>query len=158
MKRALIAATLFLLMMTIALPAEAGFRSLANEIGMQEDLKRVWIPFFGIGRMIVKVAHPDGIHDVKLAVFEDRGGADLVDLEVLVGRHLDLEDWSPLIHARSKAEDAHVFVQDRGENVGIFIAARDGSEIVVLEVELDADRFAQEMEGDGDFISLGRGE
>lgn len=158
MKRAIITAVLFLLMASVALPAEAGFRSLANEISMRGDMKRVWIPFFGVGRVFVKMAHPDGIHDVKLAVFEDRGGADLVDLKRLVERHLDLEDWSPIVRARSQGEDTHVFVQERGATIGVFIAARDEDEIVVVEIELDPERFAEEMEDGGDFVDLALGE
>ena len=156
-KLALTAATL-LILVSFTVPAEAGFRSFAADVEMMDGLDRVWIPFFGIGRALVRVTHPDGIHDIKLAVFEDRGGADPIDLERLIDRHLDPESWSPLVHARSQDEDTHVLVQERGGNMGVFIAARDGDEVVVLEIELDAERFVREMEGEGDFVELARGE
>lgn len=158
MKRALIAAALFLLMWAVALPAEAGFRSLANEISMNDDLERVWIPFLGVGRMFVKITHPDGVHDLKLAVFEKRGRAAEIDLDQLLERHIDREAWSPMVRASSRTEDSHIFIQERGDNIGVLIAASDGEEVVVIELELDAERFAHEIENDGDFISLARGE
>ena len=158
MRPVLIAALLFLMLSMIALPAQAGFRSLANEISMNEDLDRVWIPFLGIGRVFVKVAHPEGIHDLRLAVFEKRHPSIQIDLESLVDRHVDLDAWSPMVRARSRTEDSHIFIQERGENIGLLVASSDGDEVVVIELELDAERFAEEMEGDGDFISLGRGE
>ncbi len=157
MKRALIASILFLLMCTIALPAHAGFRSMANEISMNQDLDRVWIPFMGIGRMFVKATHPDGVHDIKLAVFEKRRSTTTVDLNRLIQRHVDLDEWSPMVRAQSRTEDSHIFVQERGDNIGLLIASSDGNEVVVIELELDAERFAREMEEDGDFVSLGLG-
>ena len=156
MKRFVIAATLFLLLAGVAVPAEAGFRSLANEISLNDDLDRVWIPFLGVGRVFVKIAHPDGIHDIKLAVFEKRRRSVEIDLDHLVRRHVDLEDWSPMVRANTREDDALIFMQERGENIGIFIAASDGDEVVVIEIELDAERFARELEDDGDFISLAR--
>lgn len=158
MKRVLIAAALFLMMSAIALPAHAGFRALANEISMNGDLERVRIPFMGLGRIFVKIAHPDGIRDLRLAVFEKRHGAARVDLDSLVRRHVDMDQWTQMIRASSKGDDAHIFFQERGDHVGLFIAASDGREVVVIELELDAERFAREMEGDGDFVSLGRRE
>ncbi len=157
MKRALIAAALFLMMFTIALPAHAGFRSLANEISMNDDLNRVWIPFLGVGRMFVKMAHPEGVHDLKLAVFEKRRSSAVVDLDRLIERHVDLDSWSPMVSSTSRGENAHIFVQERGDNIGLLIASNDGDEVVVIELELDAERFAQELEEDGDFVSIGRG-
>lgn len=158
MKRMWLLSALVLSTLVPALPADAGFRSLANEIGTQHGLKRVRIPFLGIGRIFVRFAQPDGVHDVKIAVFEDRGGASAVDLPRLVRRHIDPDAWSPMIRASSKGEDTHIFIQEHGDNIRLLIAARDHGEIVVIEVELDAERFARELADDGDFISIGRGD
>lgn len=158
MKRVLIATALFLMMSAIALSAHAGFRALTEEISMNGDLDRVRVPFMGLGRIFVKITQPDGVRDLRLAVFEKRPGAATVDLDDLVRRHVDMDQWNRMIRTSSKGDHAHIFFQERGEHVGLFIAASDGREVVIIELELDAERFAREMEGDGDFLSLGRRE
>jgi hypothetical protein len=158
MRRNLILGLLIGCALGVAGPAEAGFRSLSREIGMSRDFNRVTIPFFGVARFAVWMVKPDGIHDVKLAVFESRGrGGSSVDLGTMMQRHAR-RGWSPMIRTSSRGgEETHIFVQERGENIALLIAAKDRGEVVVIELVLNPERFAAVLDEGGDFVSIGRG-
>ena len=143
-------------LIALAPNASADFRSFAGEVGRTPELKRIWIPFFGLGRLVVRKIHPNGVHDIKLAIFECQRGNPRVDLAGLVRRHVDSRRWSPMIRAVSGGEESHIFFEDRGKTIGLFIAVRSDEEVVVLELDVDPETFVRELESGGDFISIGR--
>src|SRR5258708_12148623 len=63
-----------------ALPMRGGFDEVVNAISRTSGLHRTPIPFFGLARFAVRVAHPHGVHDIQLATFEGARTVDRRDL------------------------------------------------------------------------------
>lgn len=93
--------------------------------------------------MFVRVIEPEGISDVRVAVFEGRRRSLPAHfpetIEAAVGPR-----WHPVVrsYSRRDGEQALIFVRESRERLRMLIVAleRDGSAIV--EVEIDPRRFA----------------
>src|SRR5712691_4136942 len=67
-----------------------------------------WIPFFGLARTAVRVVHPEGVHDLQLAVFEGKGPLDPLDLQNVMSTRAG-RDFSPLVRVRSRRGQESTF-------------------------------------------------
>jgi hypothetical protein len=125
----------------IAGAAQAGeFEDVVDLVGKSSHLERTPIPFFGLGRVVVNIAHPDGIHDVRLATFEKHGG------NVKLGDHFsdDVRDvmgkgWNALVSAKSKrdGEQTFIYAREHGKLLRLLIVSNDGDDLSVVQVDLD---------------------
>ena len=59
-----------LLLTLVAPQAFADFSHVARALERRLGTNRTWIPFLGVARALVRTVHPNGVHDVQLAVFE----------------------------------------------------------------------------------------
>ena len=147
MKRTSLAAVVIALFVGLgaALPAAADFDRLTSQIERIGNIDRQFIPFFGLGRLLVRAFKPEGVRDVKLAVFEDHTSGRDIDLDRLVGDNFE-EGWSQIIRATSRdGEEVFVYAQEEGRFVRVIVVAREDGEIVVVETSLNPDTFAEHL-------------
>lgn len=141
--------TAALLFVALTLPLYAGgFRDIANAIGAQRGVKRVWIPFLSVARFAVHVVRPEGVHDFQLAVFE---GAENVDARIL---HQLLRDkigkgFMPLVRvwSRNSGEWSFIYARPHGANrVELVILAHDNEETALVRLDVNADVIARQLD------------
>ena len=139
-------AALFALLIT--LPLHADFASVARAIDSQQGVKRIWIPFLGMARFVVRVVAPEGIHDFQLATFE---GADDVDPRKLgeIIRTQAGPGFTPLVQVWSRKSNDWSFIYARpskkADRLELMILAHDSSDTVLVRVDVDATMVAREL-------------
>ena len=140
MKRAMTAVLLALL---IPVSAHAGFPDLVSTIERSTGVRRTTIPFFGLARFFIRMIEPEGISDVKLAVFEGRARSIPSDFDASIRSALD-KDWQNIVRVVSKKERERVMIYARPSRRGMrmLIVVHQPSEAVVMEVEVDPKRFS----------------
>ena len=132
----------------ITLPLHADFASVARAIDSQQGVKRIWIPFLGMARFVVRVVAPEGIHDFQLATFE---GADDVDPRKLgeIIRTKAGPGFTPLVQVWSRKSNDWSFIYARpskkADRLELMILAHDDSDTVLVRVDVDATMVAREL-------------
>lgn len=136
-----------LAVLAFALPLYADFGSMARAIDSQSGVRRVWIPFFGLARTLVRVVDPQGVHDIQLAVFDGNGKLDAKRLGDLMRQHVG-NGFRPLVQAYSKrsGEWSFIYVKPAKNNrFELMILAAEKDETVLVRVEIDAEVLAREL-------------
>jgi hypothetical protein len=139
-------AAVFALLITI--PLHADFASVASAIDSQHGVKRIWIPFLGVARFVVRVVAPEGVHDFQLATFE---GADSVDPKKLgeIIRTQAGPGFTPLVQVWSRRSNDWSFIyarpSKRSDRLELMILAHDSSDTVLVRVDVDATIVAREL-------------
>ncbi|HUP61667.1 MAG TPA: hypothetical protein VNA69_14750 [Thermoanaerobaculia bacterium] len=131
------------LLAAVALPLQADFAAIARAIESHRGVRRVWIPFFGVARFLVRVIQPKGVHDVQLATFEGAERVDPRELNALLKSKLE-QGFRPLVQVRSRKEWSFIYARPRGNRIELVILAHD-DEMVLLRVDVDADVIAREL-------------
>jgi hypothetical protein len=123
-----------LLLLPLVLPASE-FDWMVREFSRQSGVKRMHIPFFGLARFAVAVAHPAGTSELKLAVFEhanfnSAGFSKLTD-EVIGA------SWKPIVRVRSRnGESTNIYTQVDGKNLRLLIASLDHDDVTFVAVRI----------------------
>jgi hypothetical protein len=126
-----------LLAIFLAIPAHADFNDVLA--GLESRLGRtMWIPFFGFARTFVRVAHPRGVHDVQIAVFEGKGRVDPAELDTLMRRRAG-RDYAPLVRVRSRKQQESTFIYARphGDLLELLVLTNDSDDTVLVHVVVD---------------------
>ena len=131
------------LMFLLPLPVPASeFDWLVREFSRESGAKRVHVPFLGLANFVVKVGHPAGTSDMKLAIFE-RG-----DLEA--PRFTSLTDsavggsWKPMIRVRSKnGESTNIYVHTDGKHLNLLITTLDDDDATLIQVRIEPQALMQ---------------
>jgi hypothetical protein len=141
MKRATAALVVALL---IPVSAQAGFPDLVSTIERSTGVRRTTIPFFGVARFFIRMVEPEGVSDLKLAVFEDRARSIPSDFDASIRSALD-KDWQTIVRVVSKKDRERVMIYARPSRRGMrmLIVAHQPSEAVVMELEVDPKRFSR---------------
>src|SRR5688500_17275453 len=109
MKRASAAILLALL---IPVSAHAGFPDLVRTIERSTGVRRTAIPFFGVARFFIRMVEPEGISDLKLAVFEGGSRSIPSDFDASIRAALD-KDWQTIVRVVSKKDRERVMIYAR---------------------------------------------
>ncbi|HKR64152.1 MAG TPA: hypothetical protein VJZ00_10500 [Thermoanaerobaculia bacterium] len=144
-KRAL---ALFAFAILIAIPMRADFNSVARAIDGHAGVKRVWIPFLGLARAVVWVAHPEGVHDFQLVTFEGGAKIDPHDLNRILEEKAG-PGYVPLVRTWSRRSKGWSFIfakpSDSGNRVDLLILTRDDEDTVLVRVDVDFRVIAREL-------------
>ena len=136
---------------SLTLPLYAGgFGDVARAIDSQRGVNRVWIPFLGVARMLVRIVEPEGVNDFQLAVFE---GADRLDPQQLhqLMREKIGADFKPLVQTWSrkhgKREWAFIYAKPHARNrIELVILAHDDEDTTLVRVDVNAEVLARELD------------
>ncbi len=144
MKRALL--SLFLLAAPAVLQA-GEFDWIARHFERDSGCERLRIPFFGLARFVVAVAHPAGTSELNLAIFEKPGlSVDRFNriVDDAVGNH-----WKPMVRVRSRnGESTNIYAQEIGRDLRLMIGTLDRDDATLVEVRVRPDKlikFVDEM-------------
>lgn len=135
------------LLFAFTAPLYADFHSVARAIAAQRGVKRIWIPFLGFARTLVRVADPRGVHDFQLAVFEGKGSLSPQELRALVQERSGA-GFRPLVQVYSRKSNEWSFIYARPTKHNRFelmILTAEDDETVLVRVDVDAEVLAREM-------------
>lgn len=144
-RRALLGA---IVLVTIALPLRADFRSVARALDSHPGVERISIPFLGLARIAVWVASPEGVHDFQLATFEGAEKLDGRQLQQMLERHAG-EGFRPLVRSWSRKKGEWSFIYAKPKSNGrteLMVLAHDSDETVLVRVDVNADVVARHIE------------
>lgn len=118
--------------------AEAdSFGSLVRTLKAEDDVEVTTPPMMWLGRLVVKAVQPEGVMDVRVAMFEGRGLSRVARAESfdkLLQRVKD-QGWQPLVKVRSKrnSELSAVHVREQRGKLSLLVVAIDRGEGVIVE-------------------------
>jgi hypothetical protein len=146
----------------VAPSAFADFSHVARAMERRLGTNRTWIPFLGIARALVRTVHPQGVHDVQLAVFE--GHRNVVsgrDVEQMLKGTVD-KAYTPIVRVYSakKGEWTFIYANAKPKRAGVvdlLIVAHEDKETVVVRVVADAAMVAQGLGQPVNIAQIGRG-
>ncbi|HSP14411.1 MAG TPA: hypothetical protein VLV78_06645 [Thermoanaerobaculia bacterium] len=143
-----------LLLASLAIPANAGFNEVLG--GLESRLGRTtWIPLFGLARVGVRVIHPDGVHDIQLAVFEGKGTFDSLEADRLMRSRIG-GGYTPLVRVRSKHDHEWSFIYARsiGNLMDLVVLSNDGSDTALVRVVVDPEVVSRYVREDPRNVAL----
>jgi hypothetical protein len=133
--RPFLALTALLLALPLAMPASE-FDWMVREFSRQSGVQQLHIPFLGLARFTVAVAHPAGTSEFKLAVFEHPNVRpnDFSTLsDTLTG-----SSWKPMIRVRSRnGEASNIYLQPDGKHLKILIVTLDPGDATFVELRIN---------------------
>jgi hypothetical protein len=137
---------LALLLVVTAVPAMADFNAVARAIDKHPGVKRVWIPFLGMARFVVRVVEPKGVGDFQLATFEGAENLDARELKEILRTRIG-PGFTPLVQTWSNRRDewSFIYAKPQGDRIELIVLTRDSEDTVLVRVELDADEVAKEI-------------
>jgi hypothetical protein len=137
------------LLALFALPMRGGFDEVVDAISKTTGIHRTPIPFFGLARFAVRVAHPRGVHDIQLATFEGHGTVDRRDVAAIL-RDSIRDGYRPIVQTRSNrnGEFTFIFARPDGSTVDMLIVTHDHADTTVVRAVVDGDVFAKEINGE----------
>jgi hypothetical protein len=142
-----------LLMLTIWIPAvlpAADFNGFVREFSRQTGAHQVYIPFFGLARFVVAVAHPAGTSDLKLAVFEH---VDARPLEFVrtADSLASSAGWNRIVRVRNRnGEATNIYTLRDGKRLRMLIANLDNNDATFVELRIKPEelmKFVDEHDG-----------
>lgn len=124
--------------------ASSDFTTLVAAIEAEPGVHRQYIPMLGVARTGVRVLHPGGVRDFRLAVFNHAGPRGNPELNRAVDAITE-RGWMPMVKVRqADGEQATIWLREAGsDQVEMLIVAREARESVVVQLEIDAATFAQ---------------
>ncbi|HEV7763654.1 MAG TPA: hypothetical protein VGQ76_01510 [Thermoanaerobaculia bacterium] len=144
-KRIAVAALLFA---AFALPLHADFAAVARAIDNQNGVDRVWIPFLGIARAVVRVVQPEGVHDFQLVTFTNERDVDPKKLQDILQEKAG-PGYRPLVQVRSKRSGDWSFIYAKpsrnANRMELLVLTHDGEETVLVRVDVNAAVLAREL-------------
>lgn len=146
MRRLIVPALATALLVCLAMPARADFSSVVRLMSEDTQLERVHVPFFGLARFAVRILEPEGIFDIRLAVFEGRSSIDPAELERAISRGLD-PAWQPIVKAVDRRSDERsvIYARETPRGVRLLIVTHDGSDATVVETEISPEVFFEDV-------------
>lgn len=138
----------------VAMPAYAGFDEVLA--GLHAKLGHpTWIPFFGFIRAGVRVVHPDGVHDMQLAVFEGKGTLDSVEADRIMRSRIG-GGYTPFVRVRSKRDHEWSFIYARpvGDLMDLVVLSNDGEDTVLVRVVVDPQRVSRSIDREPRTVAL----
>jgi hypothetical protein len=126
------------------------FHGLVREFSRQTGVEPLHIPFFGLARFVVAVAHPAGTSDVQLAVFEHVGGR-LKNFAQVADGVASGGGWNRIVRVRQRnGEFTNIYMQRDGSRVRLLVATVESGDAVFVEVRVKPEelmKFVDEHDG-----------
>ncbi len=137
MKGALVVTAVLMLSCAVVQGAERGFDDIVHAISDQFHTQPLHIPFLGLVSFAAFVAHPGGVKQLDLAVFDnldldDRGARDLADA-------IRLADgaWRPFVRIHGHEETVVVYMAQERNDCKLLVVTAQHGEVTVVELKLN---------------------
>lgn len=128
-------------------PARANFDDIVRAVESRYQIHQTTIPFFGLVRFALWVAHPGGVSDVQLATFENAHFDDMRALAEIVSRNAG-EPLQPLVRTYSNRTGETTLIYARPidkDRVALLVFAHDHSDTTLVRVVVSMDKFTETM-------------
>ena len=120
---------------------DASFNAIVSRVERNLGVEQQHIPLMGLASFIVKVAKPEGVSSLRVAIFDDiscgrHGQAALFAKEVERATH---SGWKPMIRITRPRSGEHtaIYTQNFRKKVRLLIATIDDDNAVLMEVKVD---------------------
>lgn len=137
------------LVFAIAQPLHADFAAVASALDAKDGVDRIWIPFLGVARLIVRLASPEGVHDFQLVTFRGADRLEPRDVQRLMREKLG-GGFMPLVQVRSKRSGEWSFIYARpsqhADRFELVVLSHDDEDTVLVRVDVDAKVLSREIE------------
>lgn len=147
---------------TVVRAADREFDQIVKAIESHYGVKPTHIPLLGLGNIVLKTAHPQGVSGFRIAMFEnlDGGAGERGDLDALMNR-LGGADLHPVVQVRSRhnGESTYIFTGNPGKSTRMLVANIEEREATVIEVKADLEallRLLRDPEHIGDSLGVHR--
>ena len=153
MRRARFAALVLGLLAT--LPASAQFRDIARGIETTSGMSRVHVPGLWLARLLTRTVRPEGVHDLRLAIFDSSSAQRPFDAAAIMRSSLD-PSWQAIVRTTDhrSGEQAVIYAKPAGpKEISLMIFAIDAEESVLTELRVDADQLARYVSESADGAS-----
>jgi hypothetical protein len=136
------------MLLTAAPHASAGdFHLLVRRIESRYSVRLHGMPCGWLTSLIMSVARPEGVLDVRLATLSGENATRLAARDDLIGTIQSALDpvWHPMIHARSRRNGTMVsiYARARGSTYSLLIVNFDADAGSIVELSLRPERFLQ---------------
>jgi hypothetical protein len=104
---------------------------------------------WGVG-MAVRVAHPEGVRSLRMAIFDDQklsGIGDDMQFTSLLEQSLD-RGWQPFVRVWSRRDNerTYIYARPRGNDLELYIISLESDEAVVLKLRMNPDKLDEMMD------------
>jgi hypothetical protein len=132
----------------IALPVRADFDDVVRALETKAGGHRQPIPLFGLVRLAIWIAHPDGVHDLEMATWE--GTRTVIDGKEVAPllRSKAGANYRPLVaaHSRRDGEWTYIYARPgRGDLMEIIVLSHDREDTVAIRALIEPRVMAQEF-------------
>ena len=124
------------------------FGTLVHYVESHYHAHRSYRFLLGFASLAVSVARPDGVKEMKLALWENQNisakSKDDSDFPAVVRAGL-ADGWQPLVQVWSHrdGERTVIFAKPDGKNMKLLVATVESDEAVVVQMKLDPDRLSE---------------
>jgi hypothetical protein len=137
---------LLLAVSVTAVAADREFDDLVKSVESHYGIKRTPIPFMKLGLFATKIAHPGGVHGLKVAVFENLQSCercfDIAELDGFIAKAAD-SVLHPLVRTHSHGEATYILTGEVGKTTKMLVGTFDQSGATIVEVTVDAKTLLQ---------------
>ncbi|HUP65991.1 MAG TPA: hypothetical protein VM557_12015 [Thermoanaerobaculia bacterium] len=115
------------------------FGTLVRAVESEAGVRRQSIPFLGLARTGVRMIHPKGVRDFRLAVFET-GNVEVSERVDRAIASIAGRGWSPLVRVTGRnGERTAIWMRSslQGEGIEMIVFSHDASESVIIQLEMD---------------------
>ena len=131
---------LVLLLAVLAMPSSAAdreFKAVLKAVEKQYQIHHTRIPFLGL---ILKFYHPEGVHGLNVAIFENLEGkvkVSVADLDEIVANNLG-SSWQPIVRTKSRRdnESTVVYVDTSSPDIRMFVATIEPGEATIVKMSV----------------------
>lgn len=138
-------------LLTAAPLAASPFGDAVAAIEKTAGMEGIWVPFMGLTRAYMRVVGWNGVHDLRLAVFEN--GDRPVDVARLIPvvEKIGGNEWQRIVSSRSRrgAEHTTILAKPEGDHMRLLVVSIESSEAAVVEVLVDPEHMSEYIEGGG---------
>jgi len=122
------------------------FGRLVHYVESHYHVHRQYRFLIAFGSLAVKVAHPEGVKGMKLALWENekiRASSDGDDFPDVVKAGL-ADGWQPMVRvwSRRNNERTVIFAKPDGNDMKLLVATVDQEDAVVVQVKIDPDKLS----------------
>ncbi len=141
-----------------ALAKDKEFDEIVKFIEKTYHAKKTGIPMLGIANFALKFAHPAGVKNIKVAVFEDQNFTSVnsgTNFELTIQKIVS-QNWQPLIRvfSRKDKEWTYVYVKEENKDTKLLVVTLDQHDATVVELKANMDTLASWVQNPDSFDKM----
>jgi hypothetical protein len=150
LNRGMASAILLLASLPYASARDRGFNAVVRAVEATYHVKRNYRFLTRFVGVAARVARPEGVKHLRMAIFEDQDfspPSDETEFERAIANALAV-GWRPIVRVRSKrdGERTHIYAREAGKDISLFIVTVEEREAVVMEVKMSPEKFAEMLD------------